>query len=425
MRWRFPPRHAIWRALITNALHYPVLNMLLEWFVLSQSTYFLSVDPYLLLFSACIQAIALAMVQETSRPRALFAANMVGVVTYSLLETAGEGWEFWQAPHHLLYWVYSVVIAACAAWYARRQAPAALMGMYMARSLALLGVYSLGEYYLAQADVASATTITFRSVLFDPTHLLMGVAVPLLGLLGGLAEVEAARNFALLRHANQRLRTYARWLLGDTILQALLDDPRAGEPRWRERTILFCDVRDFTAWCETQSPEAVMKALETWYQQVERIWATFPPIRYKFTADEVMAVFADPEQAAHAALRLNALNARYWQSHGLGAGIGIHHGPVIEGLIGGQDVKYYDVLGDTVNSAQRLEKHARRQQILVSEAVAALLPPDFEMSDLMYIEPKGKSPIPVRLLRRFVEKAHTQERVTRETHVATYEGGST
>ncbi|GAP63622.1 hypothetical protein ARMA_2045 [Ardenticatena maritima] len=392
----------IWHELITNALHYPVLNMLLEWFVLSQTAYFLSADPYLLLVSALVQAVALAMIRENRRPALLFVANMVGVFTYSLLETTLEGMEFWQAPHHLLYWLYSLIIATCAAWHARRNASLALLGMYFARSLALLAVYSLGEYYLAQNGSFSP-----MQILSDPTHMLMSVAVPLLGLLGGLAEVEANRNFTLLKNANQRLHTYARWLLGDAILNELMQNPRAGEPRWRERTILFCDVRNFTAWCETESPENVMYTLEEWYQHVESVWAVYPPIRYKFTADEVMAVFADPVTALHAALRLNAVNARFWHPRGLSAGIGLHHGPVIEGLIGGEEVKYYDVLGDTVNTAQRIEKHARGQQILVSEQFYQHVPPEFEASEPLLIEPKGKAPLPVRIVHRFVEKQET------------------
>jgi len=148
-----------------------------------------------------MQAIALAMVQPNRRPRALFAANMVGVITYSLLEMMLEGIAFWQAPHHLLYWLYSLVMAGCAAWHAHREHPAALMAMYVMRSLALLTVYSLGEYYLGQS--ALDASVSQHDDFVDPTHLLMGVAVPLLGLIGGLADI-------LWKHGMGRLKRYGQ-----------------------------------------------------------------------------------------------------------------------------------------------------------------------------------------------------------------------
>lgn len=53
----------------------------------------------------------------------------------------------------------------------------------------------------------------------------------------------------------------------------------------------------------------------------------------------------------------------------LGAGIGLHGGLVVEGLLGSANVKFYDVIGDTVNTAKRIESAARSGEILISEHV--------------------------------------------------------
>lgn len=382
-------------ALLNNALHFPIINILLEWLVISHEAYFLKADPYVLLGAAAIQALVLAAAVNR-RPAWAFWGNLVGVGLYTLFETVLEGIEFWQAPHHLLYWGFSLTMAALAYWHARWPNDIALFVAYLVRALALLVAYGVGEYYLQQA---SSLTV----VLEDPTHAFMFIVVPLLGVLGGIAEVSAERYRRLLDATNRRLHTYARWLLGDELLQALLSNPNAGAPVRRDRAVLFADVRQFTAWSEERTPEIVMQTLQTWYQAVEELLRTYSPIRYKFTADEIMVVFRDVTTAAHSALHLRDLSEHVWRPHGLSVGVGVHVGPVVEGLIGGQEVKQYDVVGDTVNTAQRIEKSAPAGQVLVSEEVYRRLPAGFAASESFVVEAKHKPNLRVRVLRSYAE----------------------
>ena len=382
-------------ALLNNALHFPVINILLEWLVISHNAYFLRADPYVLLGGAVAQALVLAATVDR-RPAWAFWGNLVGVGLYTLFEMMVEGMEFWQAPHHVLYWAYSLTIAGLAYWQARWPNDAAIFGAYLVRALALLAAYVVGERYV-QAGAS------FAVALEDPTHIFMLIAVPLLGVLGGIAEVSAERYQRLLDATNRRLHTYARWLLGDGLLQALLNDPDAGTPKRRDRAVLFADVRQFTAWSEDHTPEVVMQALQTWYHAVESLLQAHSPVRYKFTADEVMVVFRDATTAAHAALRLRDVSEQVWQPHGLSVGVGLHVGPVVEGLIGGQEVKQYDVVGDTVNTAQRIEKSAPAGQVLISDEVYRRLPSGFIASAPFTVEAKHKPNLRVRLLRSYAE----------------------
>ena len=75
---------------------------------------------------------------------------------------------------------------------------------------------------------------------------------------------------------------------------------------------------------------------------------------------------------------------------GLGIGVGLHSGPVIEGLMGSADVKAYGFVGDTINTARRICDHARRGEILVSKAACAAQAPSLELAEERSFKAKGK-----------------------------------
>lgn len=102
-----------------------------------------------------------------------------------------------------------------------------------------------------------------------------------------------------------------------------------------------------------------------------------------------MAVFADPAVALAAARELAASQPRSLGGHGLGAGIGLHWGPVVEGLMGARNLKYFDVIGDTVNTAKRIEGAAGPGEILASEAFRAV--GRLDSGGARSIEVKGKA----------------------------------
>jgi len=84
---------------------------------------------------------------------------------------------------------------------------------------------------------------------------------------------------------------------------------------------------------------------------------------------------------------------------GLAAGIGVHSGPVVEGLLGSPGVMGYDVIGDTVNTAKRIEGAALGGEVLVSEPVRAALDPGTRCGERREVLAKGKeAPIEVHLL---------------------------
>lgn len=82
-----------------------------------------------------------------------------------------------------------------------------------------------------------------------------------------------------------------------------------------------------------------------------------------------MAVFPTAQAAVNAAVELRRQIHPLLAENQLGAGIGLESGPVVEGLLGSTNVRFYDAIGDTVNTAKRIENAAQAGQALISERV--------------------------------------------------------
>ena len=173
----------------------------------------------------------------------------------------------------------------------------------------------------------------------------------------------------LLQATAGQLRKYSEWLLGKEILSAAISDRNTLALQRRERTVIFMDIRGFTSWSENRTPETVVNMLNDYFEQAEQIWTTSSVIKTKHTADEIMAIFPAEMDAVSSAVRLNHEIGNFLKPFNLTAGIGIHNGYLVEGLIGSKEVKMYDIIGDTVNTGKRICDQALGGEILVSQAI--------------------------------------------------------
>jgi class 3 adenylate cyclase len=160
------------------------------------------------------------------------------------------------------------------------------------------------------------------------------------------------------------------------------------------KTVFFSDVRGFTAFSESADPARVVAVLNLLLGMQEEVITRAGGEVDKFVADEAMAVFERPAQAVAAALAIRSRVARMaGDIDGLKLGFGIHLGELVEGDIGSPRMMDHTVIGDTVNTAARLQAAAKAHQIIVSEAVAS----DREVRARFVLEPmqslklKGKS----------------------------------
>jgi class 3 adenylate cyclase len=354
------------RNFLTHSGHVPLVLLILE-ALLARPGYFFRFDPYLLLGAGVFQAYLMEWLALRGRPHP-FLANMAGPLLYSLVEIGTEGIEFFQALHHQAYWAFGLGFAVLQTTQAMRERVMALL--VLAESV-LRSAIPLVMYALFEARTQSVG-LSLQAFLADPAHAFLAVVLILLGLLLGFADIHLRRSTATVRTLTARLRQYSEWSLGRAILdRALADEDTLALQRVR-RAVLFIDIRGFTAWSEQQTPEAVVSMLNDFYRAAENTLAEIQPIKLKYTADEVMAVFAHAGDAVSAGRRMLDATRALLGASNLAAGAGVHCGQVVEGVLGGEGVKAYDFIGDTVNTAQRLCDAAAPGELLVSlEACAA------------------------------------------------------
>jgi class 3 adenylate cyclase len=237
-------------------------------------------------------------------------------------------------------------------------------GLVLAENV-LRSAIPLVMYALFEART-KASALSLEAFFADHAHVFLAVVLLLLGVLLGFADVNLRRSLATVRSLTERLRRYSEWSLGSGILDRAIADERALSLQRVGRAILFMDIRGFTAWSEQQTPEAVVGMLNEFYRTAEEALGEIRPIKLKYTADEIMAVFADAAGAVQAGSRMLSATRALLAASNLAAGAGVHCGQVVEGVLGSEGAKAYDFIGDTVNTAQRLCDAAGPGELLVS-----------------------------------------------------------
>jgi class 3 adenylate cyclase len=172
-----------------------------------------------------------------------------------------------------------------------------------------------------------------------------------------------------------------------------------------DATVLFCDIRGFTAVVEGNSPEFVIELLNTYYTLMFDAINANGGIVNQIIGDGLMAIFGAPLSlaghsrcAVRAALEMQAMMTQFSAEHEaagnapLRIGIGIASGQVIAGYTGTQARATYTCIGDTVNVAARLEAHTKLAQkpILVDANTYAAVDGHFETEALGAVQLRGK-----------------------------------
>ncbi|MBI5712024.1 MAG: adenylate/guanylate cyclase domain-containing protein [Chloroflexi bacterium] len=253
---------------------------------------------------------------------------------------------------------------------------------------------------LQEVPTLNTSIITARVTGLVIAALSMGLLfVALLSVVGRADRIITIRTDEL-RKLSAQLKTYSEWFFGKDLLEKVLADSNVLSLARRERTVMFMDIRGFTAWSESRSPEEVVGMLNRYYHASEMIFKQHGAIKFKFSADEAMAVFAHADQATIAALNLRDSVKNLLANSDLGAGIGLHTGPLVEGLLGSDEAKFYDVIGDTVNTAKRIEGNATRAEVLASDDTCKALDSKFSIGQARQVAAKGKGELTVHPLER-------------------------
>jgi class 3 adenylate cyclase len=353
------------RNFLVHSGHVPLVLLILE-ALLARPGYFLRVDPYLLFLAGLVQAGVAEWQAGRSAPSVLL-SNLLGPIVYTVLEVAFEGGDFFLQWHHQAYWGFALGFGVIQSMQVRlpRWDAALVLAESVLRSAIPLVLYAMFE---ARSKGAALSVEVFFG---DHAHSFLVIVLLLLGVLLGFAEVSLRRSLARVHALTAQLRQYSEWALGTGILNRAIDDATTLSLKRVDRAIVFLDIRGFTAWSEQQTPEAVVGMLNRFYAAAEVALDPVVPIKLKYTADEVMAVFADAQSAVRAGTQMLASTRDMLADMGLMAGAGVHVGPVVEGVLGAQGAKAYDFIGDTVNTAQRLCDAAAPGELLASMQVCA------------------------------------------------------
>jgi adenylate cyclase len=204
--------------------------------------------------------------------------------------------------------------------------------------------------------------------------------------------------------------TFGRFVSRD-VAEAVLAGRVPLEGERREVSILFQDIRGFTALSQRLDPASLLRILNRFFTEVVAAVEAEGGVVKQFLGDGVMALFGAPqaredhaERAVRAALgivaRLEKLNASLVEQKlpALAIGVGIHTGEVIAGLIGPDERVEYGVVGEPVNLASRLEALTKdvSATILVSAQIAAKLGDRFGFGRTASLAVKGrKEPVEV------------------------------
>src|SRR5262249_15311448 len=154
-------------------------------------------------------------------------------------------------------------------------------------------------------------------------------------------------------------------------------DERMLESHRRQVTVLFCDLRGFTAFSEISEPEEVMLVLREYHTALGALIDKFEGTVERFSGDGLLVIFNDPLpcpdpsiRAVQMALEMRDAVAKLavkWSrsGHDIGFGIGIAHGYATLGTVGYEGQFQYSVTGKVANLASRLCDEAKNGQILI------------------------------------------------------------
>jgi len=207
-----------------------------------------------------------------------------------------------------------------------------------------------------------------------------------------LRDVEQA-HLHQLDSERRRAEELLRVILPDAIIDELKTTDRVRPRRFDNVAVMFCDIVGFTAWCDAREPDAVLADLQLAMEVFETLADAHELQKIKTIGDSFMAAVGLDQPAVDPVLRtvrcaLEMVDAVARLPVGWQVRIGVHVGPVMAGIVGRK--RYcYDIWGDTVNTAARVEMHGV-PGVNVSAAAWATIAKDCFGHSRGFVTVKGK-----------------------------------
>ncbi|OIP76194.1 MAG: adenylate/guanylate cyclase domain-containing protein [Oscillatoriales cyanobacterium CG2_30_44_21] len=382
---------AFWSELFGNSGHFLIIKSISDITLNGVGNYLTDATESLLI------GVMLLQTWYLSRPSAnRFWGNLIGVACYTIIDIQIEGLGFFSSLGHSTFWIFSIVIACLQGLRDRWSKSLSIWLLPLEsilRSLMVVAFYAVTSLKIGEIPNSWEQIGLFAS---KTTHLYLILSLTFIGSLLGFLSLQTSQQRTQLQETAQTLRNLAEWGMGTHVVNVAVSNPNQLNFQRCDRTILFMDIRKFTNWCEETNPNVVASVLNEYYGKVEPVAAAYQPLRISFTADEIMAIYASPQQGLAAARAMQKAAQTVLAPHNLGVGCAVHRGEVIEGLFGSQDVRTYTAIGDVVNTAKRLEGTTPAGAITISESIYVEIANSdlaFQIRDAISCEPvlvKGK-----------------------------------
>jgi adenylate cyclase len=222
-------------------------------------------------------------------------------------------------------------------------------------------------------------------------------------------NIERARLSEELRQQARLRQNFERFMspnIAKLMASYVTQHGQLWEPQELVVSVLFSDVKGFTTLSERLSPREAQDLLNEYFHEMTEVIFKHNGTLDKYIGDGIMAVFGAPqlgdpippevsaEQAVSAALDMIASHRRLIEkldpAKRFQFRIGINTGTVYAGFFGTRQRLEYTVMGDTVNTASRLEGRAELNSVLISEATRLALGDRFVLQEMGQLELKGK-----------------------------------
>ena len=379
----------IFHEYIKNSAHFPLAIILLVLLLPLQSGSTGFSHIVILLLGSILQAIYIGSKEYEKTPRPLV-GNLIGVVFCLAFLAFHSGKHVFEAePYAAIFLVYSLCIGSF-------QQLRSMITMEQGKHFLILAEHFMRIFLLTApfwtSHVMEEHRLTsIQDLINEPYYVYLGIVIGVYGLFIGLTSINEYRYLNILRNTAAELRKYSEWFLGPELFYQTVINPHVLDLKNVVRWVLFFDIRGFTQWSSDKSPAEAVDLVNQFFLATEKELASFHVLKMELTGDEVMVVFEDSASALRSAIQLRKVIGALLEEKGLSAGFGLNNGLLIEGLVGGKNIKKFSVFGDTVNTGKRICDAAAGNEILLSQSAYLSTVNHIETGRPRLVRVKGKS----------------------------------
>ncbi|MEZ4439981.1 MAG: adenylate/guanylate cyclase domain-containing protein [Polyangiaceae bacterium] len=365
---------------------------------------------------------------DSSRAGPIALAIMIGVIPFTLALMAASYLRAFRAHGHVLALVLVFGLAAFIIWnnatFAHPLATEALLLLlpassllfpFRARASLVIGGLTMAIF------IGMALLMSFGDARGIGASTFYIFCATVIATIGSGIDYQLRRKEFGLRHEVELARQQVENLLHNTlpapIVERLKDAPDLVADRHDQVTVLFTDIVGFTQLSAEVPAVDLVRFLNDLFLELDTLTEQHGLEKVKTIGDAYMVAAGLPgcegeaPEAARMALDILELARRMRTPLGkpLHLRVGLHTGPLVAGVIGRRRLTY-DLWGDTVNTAARMESYAEPDTVHVSEVTRALLEDEFDFEPREPLDIKGKGRMQTHILRGHKSESRASKR---------------